>query len=88
MQISRRRVLTGVGAAAVVASVPGAVLGDDAALLAQVARFHELYATWRGVWAKHLVHRHRRMIHPIGLQAFGNIRIFPIFVNVPNESVH
>ncbi len=35
-----------------------------------------------------LVHRHRRMIHLIGLQAFGNIRIFLAFVNVPNESVH
>ncbi len=35
-----------------------------------------------------LVHRHSRMIHLIGLQAFGNIRIFLAFVNVPNESVH
>ena len=35
-----------------------------------------------------LVHGHRRMIHPIGLQASGYICIFPVFVNVPNESVH
>ncbi len=35
-----------------------------------------------------LVHRHRRMIHPIELQAIGIIRIFLVFVNVPNESVH
>ncbi len=35
-----------------------------------------------------LVHRHRRLIHLIGLQAFGNMRIFLVFVNVPNESVH
>ncbi len=35
-----------------------------------------------------LVHRHRRMIHPIRLQEFENICKFPILVNAPNESVH
>ena len=40
-------------------------------------------ATWNA-----LVHRHRRMIHPIRLQEFENICKFPILVNAPNESVH
>ena len=35
-----------------------------------------------------LVHRHRRMIHPTRLQKIENICKFPIFVNVPKESVH
>ena len=35
-----------------------------------------------------LVHRHRRIIHPIRLQGFENICKFYILLNVPNESVH
>ncbi len=40
------------------------------------------------VVANKLVHRHRRMIHPTRLQEIENICKFPIFVNVPKESVH
>ncbi len=57
MQISRRDALMGAGAAAAVAGVPGAVQGEDAALLAQVARFYCLYEAWRSVWAKNLENR-------------------------------
>ena len=57
MQISRRGALLGASAAAVVAGVPGAVLAEDAVLLAQVARFHDLYDAWRCVWAKYVEHR-------------------------------
>ena len=57
--ITRRRVMTGAGAAVAVAGVPGAVLGKDAALLVQVARFHDLYGAWRAVWAKQCEHRAR-----------------------------
>ncbi len=59
MQISRRNALLGASAAVAVAGVPGAVLGEDAALLAQVARFHDLYDAWRAVWAKQCEHRAR-----------------------------
>ncbi len=52
MTISRRGALLGASAAAVVAGVPGAVLGEDAALLAQVARFIEIYGRWRSAWEK------------------------------------
>ena len=37
---------------------------------------------------KFLVHRHRRMIHPVRLQGFENTCKIRAFVNVPNESVH
>ncbi len=60
----------------------------DTASLKRCIRDHNLVF---GIWQdpeSPLVHRHRRMIHLIGLQAFGNIRIFLAFVNVPNESVH
>ena len=59
MQISRRGALIGASAAAVVVGVPGAVQGQDAVLLAQVARFHELYGEWQRVWAKQAEHRAR-----------------------------
>ncbi len=57
MQISRRNALMGAGAAAAMAGVPGAVQGDDAVLLAQVAQFHELYNEWQRIWAKQKRHR-------------------------------
>ena len=57
MQISRRGALMGAGAAAVVAGVPGAVQGDDAALLAQVGQFHELHGRWTRMWEKAQSHR-------------------------------
>ena len=56
MQISRRDALLGATAAAVVAGVPGAVLGKDAALLAQVAQFHALYETWDQLHEKAIAH--------------------------------
>ncbi len=56
MQISRRGALLGASAAAVVAGVPGAVQGEDAALLAQVAQFHELFETWGRVQEKAIAH--------------------------------
>ncbi len=46
MTISRRGALIGAGAAAVVAGVPGAVVGEDAALLARIGQFHHLYDAW------------------------------------------
>ena len=57
--ITRRGAMLGATAAAVVAGVPSAVQGEDAALLAQVVRFHDLYDTWRDVWAKQQEHRAR-----------------------------
>ena len=57
MQISRRDALMGAGAAAVVAGVPGGVQGDDAVLLAQVARFNDCYDTWQRGWAKYSEYR-------------------------------
>ena len=59
MSISRRGALIGASAAAAVAGVPGAAQGEDAVLLAQVARFHELYGEWQRVWAKQAEHRAR-----------------------------
>ena len=35
-----------------------------------------------------LVHRHRRMIHPVRLQDVENICKFLIPLNLPTESVH
>ncbi len=55
--ITRRAALTGATAAVAVAGVPGAVLGEDAALLAQVAQFHELYDRTNRSWAKQKRHR-------------------------------
>ncbi len=52
MQISRRNALLGATAAVAVAGVPGAVQGQDAVLLAQVAQFHELYDRSKRSWAK------------------------------------
>ncbi len=57
MQISRRDALMGAGAAAVVAGVPGAVLGEDAVLLARLGQFHDVYGEWQHVWAKQQAHR-------------------------------
>ncbi len=48
---------------------------------------HQLRQT-ATVLREELVHRHRRMIHPTRLQEIENICKFPIFVNVPTESVH
>ncbi len=59
MQITRRDALMGATAAAVVAGVPGAAMGEDAALLAQVARFYCLYEASQSVWAKQQAHRAR-----------------------------
>ena len=39
-----------------VAGVPGAVQGEDAVLLAQVARFHELYEAWGQLHEKAIAH--------------------------------
>ncbi len=47
-----------------------------------------LVMQWTAPTRRHLVHRHRRMIHPIRLQEFENICKILVFVNVPNESVH
>ncbi len=57
MQISRRDALLGATAAAVVAGAAGAVQGDDAVLLAQIARFNNCYDTWQRGWARHSEHR-------------------------------
>ncbi len=57
--LTRRAALASVGAAMAVAGVPGATSGEDAALLAQVAQFHDLYDAWRAVWAKQCEHRAR-----------------------------
>ncbi len=57
MQISRRGALLGASAAVAVAGVPGAVQADDAALLAQVAQFHELYDRSKHSWAKQKRHQ-------------------------------
>ncbi len=57
--LSRRAVLAG-STAALVAAVPvGAALSssDDAALLAQVAQFGDLYERWQRAWEKQHTHR-------------------------------
>ncbi len=73
MTISRRDALMGAGAAAVVAGVPGAVQGDDAVLLAQIARFHEVYDRGNRVWAKQKAHRARieAMLHCPAISPWG-----------------
>ena len=55
--ITRRTVLASAGAAAVVAGVPGAVQGEDAALLAQLGQFPELHGRWTRMWEKAQSHR-------------------------------
>ncbi len=50
--ITRRAALASAGAAVAVAGVPGAVQGQDAVLLTQVAQFHELYDRSKRSWAK------------------------------------
>ncbi|MCH8187841.1 MAG: hypothetical protein IIB66_03905 [Proteobacteria bacterium] len=68
MSISRRSALIGASAAVVTgaavvplamkaAGVKAALAGDDAALLAQVARFHDVYDKGNRVWAKQKAHR-------------------------------
>ena len=57
--LTHRAALAGAGAAVVVAGVPGAAQSEDAALLAQVARFNETYERWRSVWGKCLEVRSR-----------------------------
>ena len=57
MQISRRGALIGASAAAVAAGVPGAVQGNDAALLAQLGQFPELHGRWTRMWEKAQSHR-------------------------------
>ncbi len=59
MQISRRDALLGATAAEAVAGLPRTAQGQDTVLLPQVARFHDLYDTWRAVWAKQCEHRAR-----------------------------
>ena len=59
MLIARRNALLGATAAVAVAGIPGAVQGADTILLARIARFHDLYAEWRRVWAKQRAHRAR-----------------------------
>ncbi len=57
MTISRRSALIGATAAAVVTGVPGAVQGDDAALLARVAAFDGLYDAWQRLLERRAVRR-------------------------------
>ena len=73
MQISRRDALMGATAAAVVAGVPGAAQGEDAALLARVTRFHEVYDRGNRVWAKQTAHRARieAMLHCPAISPWG-----------------
>ena len=57
MSISRRGALIGAGAAAVVAGVPVAVQGGDAALLVRLGQFPELHGRWTRMWEKAQSHR-------------------------------
>ncbi len=59
MQISRRDALLGASAAVAVAGVPTAIAAQasDAALLAQIGRFPNLYGQWTHMWEKARAHR-------------------------------
>ena len=69
--ITRRGALIGASAAVAVAGVPGAVMGDDAALLAQVAQFHGFFDAWQRTWAKQTAHRAQVEAMP-GCPRFGS----------------
>ncbi len=55
--LTRRAALAGAASAVVVAGVPGAAQSEDAALLARLAHFPDMYGRWSRMWEKAQSHR-------------------------------